>query len=30
MTWRDLLAILLGDKRPVLVPIPKDTNQSAR
>ena len=30
MSWRDLLAILLGGKGPVLVPVPKDSNQSTR
>jgi len=25
MNWRDILAILLGQKKPALVPIPKDS-----
>ena len=27
MNWRDVLAIMLGLKKPALVPIPKDTEE---
>jgi hypothetical protein len=32
MNWRDVLAVLLGIKKPqpVLIPIPKEANQSAK
>jgi len=30
MNLRELLAILLGEKKPVLIPIPKDNNQQKR
>lgn len=30
MSLRELLSILLGEKKPVLIPVPKDNNQPKR
>ena len=30
MNWRDVIAVLLGIKKPVLVPLPKNEGQQKR